>query len=69
MKQDYLQENAIFSTYCTFNAIELRMGCQDRDQARLISAHKSYENAHAFCQSLAEKMGLPFKDFAGDRET
>ncbi len=71
MKQDYLQEqeNAIFSIYRTVDAIELRIGCHDCDTARLISAHKSYENAHAFCQSLAEKMGLSFKDFASDRQT
>ena len=71
MKQDYLQEqeNAIFSIYCTSDAIELRIGCQDCDTGRFVSAHKSYENADAFCQSLAKKMGLPFKDFAGDRQT
>lgn len=69
MKQDYLQEqeNAIFSIYCTSDAIELWVGCQDSDTARFISAHKSYENAHAFSQVLVKKMGLPFKDFVGDR--
>lgn len=71
MKPDSLPkpESAIFSIYCTPDTIELRIGCQDCDTARFVSAHNSYENAHAFCQSLVEKMGLPFKDFAGDRET
>ena len=69
MQRDSLPKlkNAIFSIYCTQNAIELRIGCQDCDQARLISAHKSYENAHAFGQALVHEMGLPFKDLAGDR--
>ncbi|MEX0268502.1 hypothetical protein AB3R30_05125 [Leptolyngbyaceae cyanobacterium UHCC 1019] len=59
-------ESAIFSIYCTQDAIELHSGSQDCDTARFISAHKSYENAHAFCQSLVEKTGLPLKDLASD---
>jgi hypothetical protein len=69
MQRDCLPkpENTIFSIYCTEDAIELRVGCEDYDQARLISAHKCYENAHAFGQSLVTEMDLPFKDLAGDR--
>lgn len=69
MKPDSLlkPDSAIFSIYCTQDTIQLRIGCQECDQARLISAHNSYEKAHAFGQILVEKMGLPFKDFAGDR--
>ncbi len=59
-------ENPIFSIYCTQDAIQLRLGCQDYDMARLISAHKSYENAHAFGQILVGETGLPFKDLTAD---
>jgi hypothetical protein len=69
MQRDSLAilENAIFSIYCTETMIQLRVGCHDCDQARLISAHRSYENALAFGQVLVEETGLPLEDFAGDR--
>lgn len=69
MQQDALpeSESAIFSIYCTQDAIELLVGCQDSETARFVSAHKIYKNAHAFSQVLVEKLGLPFKDYVGDR--
>jgi hypothetical protein len=59
-------ENTIFSTYRTQNTIELRIGCEDYETARFVSAHKSYENAYAFCQTLVEAIGLQLRDFVGD---
>ena len=62
-------ENPIFSVYRTPEAVELQAGCETREDARLISTHKSYEDAYEFCELLAEETYLAIKDLTRDRDS
>ncbi len=53
----------VYSVYRTDHAIELHLGFEKRENARLICTQISYENAYEFCQILSEETGLPIKDF------
>lgn len=59
-------QGTIYSVYRTDRYIELHPGCDDREGARLICSHKSYEDAYEFGEILAAETGLPLHDLSDD---
>ena len=57
----------IYSVYLTDNAIELHLGCEIRENSRLVCTQNSYENAYEFCQILSEEMNLSIQDFEANK--
>lgn len=55
-------QNPIFSVYRTETALEIRSGCEEQKNARLICTQNSYEGAHEFCELLAQQTGLLIQD-------
>jgi hypothetical protein len=60
-------QKAVFSVYREESAIVLRKGCSDWKHVRLISTHKSYQDAREFAELLAEAADLPLRDLTDDR--
>jgi len=53
----------VFTVYQTTNRIELRAGCDDFRDVRVVCTTLSYENARGFAQLAAEMNHLPFVDY------
>lgn len=57
----------LVSIYRTNHSIELRSGCDQRQNARLICTHRSYADAYEFAELIAQETGLPLHDWVNDR--
>ncbi|MBL1179406.1 MAG: hypothetical protein FWK01_30880 [Pantanalinema sp. GBBB05] len=60
-------QETVVSIYRTHSGIELRSGCDQRSNARLICTHRSYDDAYEFAELLAQETGLPLHDLVSDR--
>ncbi|NJP08253.1 MAG: hypothetical protein HC866_01235 [Leptolyngbyaceae cyanobacterium RU_5_1] len=60
-------KTTVFSVYKTECAIELHSGCNPRMDTRLISTHRSYDDACNFAEFLAVEVELPLKNFTQER--
>ncbi|XHX79992.1 MAG: hypothetical protein RBJ76_08725 [Stenomitos frigidus ULC029] len=61
------EQTPIFSVYRSDAAIELQSGCGNRENLRLLSTHKDYDEAYEFCELLAEAFQLPIRACMSDR--
>lgn len=57
-------QSITFSIYRTETAVELHVGCDRHENARLIASYSSYEFAYEFAELLAAQSNLPLQDFA-----
>ena len=60
------EQTTIFSVYRSEVTIDLQRGCENRENLRLISTHKEYDEAYEFCELLAEAFQLPIRDLTSD---
>jgi hypothetical protein len=60
------EEDVTFSVYRTTQQIELRRGTEQRENARLITSYKSYQDGYDFAELLAAQSSLLFEDFVID---
>jgi len=57
-------DKPLYSVYRTERAIELRIGCANRAEARLICTQACYYDAYDLCEILADEFDLPIKTYA-----
>jgi hypothetical protein len=55
-------QRRVFSVYETKNSLVIRDGCEDVENTRLISTHRSYETAREFAEVVSEVSNLPLID-------
>jgi hypothetical protein len=53
----------LFTVYRTEKAIEVHLGVEPRENARLIGTHKAYESAYEFAELLASQTNLPLQNY------
>ncbi|MBD2324742.1 MULTISPECIES: hypothetical protein [Desertifilum] len=63
LRQPSEQPRTFYSIYQSGNAIEIRSGCNDYQELRLISSCFSYEQACEIAQNLANVKQMPVQDW------
>ncbi|NES94369.1 MAG: hypothetical protein F6K32_03935 [Desertifilum sp. SIO1I2] len=63
LRQPSEQPRTFYSIYQSGNAIEIRSGCNDYKELRLISSCFSYEQACELAQNLANVKQMPVQDW------
>jgi hypothetical protein len=57
------RSEAFFTIYQSKQAIEIRLGCEDQPNARIISTSKSYESAYQVAQVAASSKQMPLENY------